>query len=231
MSPKDISAPTVMPGDRETWARQLNLCNFVNAYYQFRDLTECGSVRTILMVGPGQGLETAVLRWRGFSVTTLDIDATFVPDFVGSVHKMDMFQDGSFDAIVVSHVLEHMPLPFLSPSLAEIARVGRFALVYLPVAGRHVQARFNPGVKGIDLSFIFDVFNFLHKPSGLAADYHAGMHFWEIGMRGFWVRDVKKRLQLDFTILKSYRNRDWTPSYNFVLRSKRQHQTSVGRAP
>ena len=220
MRPRDIPLPTVMPVDRKSWGRQLNLCNFVNAYYQFRDLTECGGLRTILMVGPGQGLETAVLRWRGFNVTTLDIDDTFAPDVLGSVHKMDMFADGAFDAIVVSHVLEHMPLPFLGPALAEIARVGRFALVYLPVAGRHVQARFHPAVKGIDLSLIVDVFNFMHKPSGVAADYCSGMHFWEVGMRGFRVRDVKKRLEVDFEVVKSYRNKDWTPSYNFVLKSK-----------
>ena len=219
-----------MPIDRESWGRQLNLCNFVNAYYQFRDLTDCGGVRTILMVGPGQGLETAVLRWRGFNVTTLDIDDTFAPDFLGSVHRMDMFQDGAFDAIVVSHVLEHLPLPFLAPALAEIARVGRFAVVYLPVAGRHVQARFNPSLKGIDLSLIVDVFNFMRKPSGLSADYCSGMHFWEVGMRGFRVRDMTKRLQVDFEVVKSYRNPDWTPSYNFVLKSKRSAPINRGRS-
>src|SRR4051812_14446860 len=135
--------PTVMPVDRIQWGRQLNLCNFINAYYQFNDIRELGDVESILVVGPGQGLEPTVLKWRGFRVTTLDIDETFSPDVIGSVHKMDMFGNRSFDAIIVSHVLEHLAVPFLDPALEEIARVGRYALVYLPVAGRHIQARFN----------------------------------------------------------------------------------------
>lgn len=218
--PAAAPTPTVMPVDRENWGRQLNYCNFVNAYYQFNDIRELGDVESILLVGPGQGLEPAVLKWRGFRVTTLDIDDTFSPDVVGSIHKMEMFEDSSFDAVIVSHVLEHLAVPYLMPSLAEIARVGRYAVVYLPVAGRHIQARFNPNIKGIDLSLIVDAYNYFHQPDGVSPNYCAGMHFWEVGMRGFRVRDLKKRFGVNFEILKNYRNRDWNPSYNFVLRSK-----------
>jgi hypothetical protein len=209
-----------MPVDRASWGNQLNLCNFVNAYYQLRDVTGCGNIRSILMVGPGQGLETAMLRWRGYEVTTFDIDETFRPDIVGSVHNMDTFADQTFDAVIVSHVLEHLAVPYLMPSLAEIARVGRFALIYLPVAGRHMQVRVTPGVKAIDLSLIADVFNYFHKPDGVSPNYCMKMHFWEVGMRGFRVREIKKRLDVNFKLLRSYRNPDWNPSYNFVLRSK-----------
>ena len=79
----------------------------MNAYYEYRDLQACGTGRRLLIVGSGQGLDTVVLRWRGYEVTRLDIDETFEPEVVGSVHDMHMFQAGAFDAVIASHVLEH----------------------------------------------------------------------------------------------------------------------------
>jgi hypothetical protein len=34
------------------------------------------------VVGPGQGFDTQVLRWRGYDVATLDIGIRFTPDFL-----------------------------------------------------------------------------------------------------------------------------------------------------
>jgi SAM-dependent methyltransferase len=217
----DIPAPDVMPIDRHAWSVQLNLSNFVNTYYQFRDLQSLKDVRSVLIVGPGQGLDTHVLKWRGYEVATFDIDTTFNPDFLGSVHDMPMFADGRFDAVIVSHVLEHIAVPYLDMALKEIARVGNHALIYLPVAGRHVQARFSPGFKGIDLSWIVDLYNRFHRPDGVTARYCGGQHFWEVGMRGFRPKDLARRMSRWFDVLASYRNRDWNPSYNFVLKSRR----------
>ncbi len=216
---KDASVPAPMPVDRQEWAKQLNLSNFVNAYYQYRDLQSFEGCKRILIVGPGQGLDTEVLKWRGYEVKTFDIDETFCPDFIGSVHDLSRFEDQQFDAVIASHVLEHLPVAYLDEALKEIARVGRFALIYLPVAGRHMQARLMPGFKGIDISLVVDLLNYFRKPDGVIPRYMAGMHYWEIGMRGWRVGDVKKRLSQHFDIQASYRNRDWLPSYNFVLRS------------
>ncbi len=209
-----------MPVDRQQWARQLNLSNFVNTYYQFRDLQALGNCRKTLIVGPGQGLDTEVLRWRGYDVTTFDIDDTFRPDHLGSVHDMPMFESRQFDAVIASHVLEHLPEPYLDRALAEIARVGGFALIYLPVAGRHMQVRLSPGFRGIDLSFILDLFNYFHRPSGIAAKYCQRQHYWEVGMRGFRVHNLVARMAKHFDVIQVYRNRDWNPSQNFVLRSR-----------
>lgn len=221
MKPSNIPKPGAMPVDREAWSREFHLSNFINCYYQYRDLQLLGGSRTVLIVGPGQGLEVQVLRWRGYDVTTLDIDPVFKPDHVGSVHQMDMFVDGQFDVVIASHVLEHLAVPYLDPALREIARVGRYALIYLPVHGRHLQLRAIPGFKDLDLSLIFDVRNPLARPDGVIPRYMAGQHFWEVGLRGFRVSDLLKRMAPYFRLLRVYRNKDWLPSQNFVLKSKR----------
>lgn len=221
MNQKEL-APGIMPLDRASWYHKIHLSNFINTYCQFRDIQSCGGVRNILEVGSGQGLTTQVLRWKGYDVTTFDIDRTFEPDYVGSIHDLHMFEDGQFDAVIASHVLEHLPVSFLDKSLEEIARVARYALVYLPIAGRHFHLRLCPGFKGIDISIILDFLNPFTKPDGLTPKFCQNQHFWEVGMRGFKVHDLKRRFAVQFDLLNIYRNRDWNSSINFVLSSRRR---------
>jgi hypothetical protein len=223
--------PTVMPVDRQEWASRLALCNFVNAFYVYRDLGRLDSARRVLFAGPGQGLDPVVLRWRGYEVTTFDIDETFHPDEIGSVHDLSRFASKSFDAVVASHVLEHMAVPYLDAALAEIARVARFAVLYFPVAGRHAQLRMIPGFHGFDWSWIADLFNVFHRPDGITPRYCKGQHFWEVGYRGFRKRDLITRFSRSFDVLSCYRNRDWLPSLNFVLRSRSHHPEDPASAP
>lgn len=208
-----------MPLDRKAWKQELELSNFVNTYCQYRDLNSLENVRRILIVGPGQGLDTHVLKWRQFEVTTFDIDETFDPDHLGSVHDLSMFHTQQFDAVIVSHVLEHLPVSYLDQALRELSRVARYSLIYLPVAGRHGLLRFRLGLRGVAWSIAWDFFNPFHRPDGLQPRYRDGQHFWEVGMRGFRVRDLRARFQPLFKILREYRNYDWIYSYNFVLRS------------
>jgi SAM-dependent methyltransferase len=220
MDDPSIPVPTVMPVDRGQWGQQLHLCNFINAYYQYQDLSLCGCVKKILVIGPGQGLDTHIFKWRGYEVTTLDIDETFNPDVIGSAHDLSRFEDHSFDVVIASHVLEHLAVPYLDQCLSEFARVGVYALIYVPVAGRHFQYRIKFDLKGIDGSFVFDLFNYFHKPDGVTARYCQGQHYWEMGMRGFTARALRERFSRHFKVIDSYRNKDWNPSHNWVLGPK-----------
>ncbi len=218
--------PAPMPVESEAWRSEIGLSLFINTYYQYRDVKQLSSAcSTILIIGSGQGLDAQVFRWKGYAVTTFDIDNAFEPDYTGSVHDLSLFKDRSFDVVIASHVLEHLPEPYLDKALYEIARVGKNAIIYLPVHGRHLQFRFAPGFKGIDISFILDIFNYFIRPDGETPRYMEGQHYWEVGMRGYRVKDLRRRFKQYFEILSCYRNKDWLPSQNFVLLSKSSRDT------
>jgi hypothetical protein len=206
--------------DSVAWGRELNLSNFVNSCYQFKDIQGLPEVHRILIVGVGQGLDTTVLKWKGYDVTTFDIDAAFCPDFLGSVHDLHMFGDKQFDLVIASHVIEHLPIAYLDTALAELARVAQFALIYVPTAGRPVELRMSPGFADLRLSIVFDLYNWFLRPNPAKALFCGGQHYWELGRYGFSRRQLAKRLANHFEILRCYRNKDWLFSFNYVLRSK-----------
>jgi hypothetical protein len=209
-----------MPIDTKSWGQQLSVSNFVNTYYQYRDIQTLPPTRRILIVGLGQGLDTGLLKWRGYEVVTFDIDKTFGPDVVGSVHDLQMFSDKQFDVVIASHVLEHLPMAYLDSALGELARVANFALIYLPTAGRPVELRIAPGFGGLRWSIVFDVYNWFRRPNPTKALFCRGHHYWEVGRLGFWRRDIRRRLSQHFIVLQQYRNKDWLFSFNFVLKAK-----------
>ena len=217
----EVPSPRPMPVVSQVWAQRLDLSNFINAFYQYRDLQGIPQCKTVLIIGPGQGFATQVLKWRGYEVTTLDIDPAFGPDEVGSAHDLRRFRDGQFDAVVASHVLEHLPVAYLGQALAEISRVGDYALIYLPVNGVYAQLRLTSNFRAFDYSLLLTISKWFDRPELTTPRYMSGQHYWEVGLKGFSVRDLIRRMEAHFVLLGTYRNKDWLPSQNFVLRSRR----------
>lgn len=209
--------PPMVP---QEWAARLDLSNFVNAYYQYRDVKSLPDCKTVLIVGPGQGLPTVVLKWRGYEVTTIDIEPAFSPDEIGSVHDLSRYEAAAFDVLIASHVLEHLPEGSLDQALAEIARTARYALVYLPVHGVYGQLRLSSNFRGFDHALLLTLSKCFERPDGNTPRYMSGQHYWELGLKGFRVRDMVARMNQHFDVLRNYRNRDWLPSHNFILKSK-----------
>ena len=116
----------------------------------------------VLIVGPGQGVDASFLKWRKYKITTIDIDDTFKPDIIGSVHDLNMFADDEFDVVIASHVLEHLPIQYLDMALQEIARISRHAIIYLPVHGIPVHLRFRLGLTIFEFSLLFNLYDYFN---------------------------------------------------------------------
>ena len=208
-----------MPGDRKKWYSDIHISNFVNTYYQYRDLQSFKECEKILIVGPGQGVDANFLKWKKYKITTIDIDDTFKPDIIGSVHDLNMIADNEFDVVIASHVLEHLPIQYLDKALYEISRVSKHAIIYLPVHGVPFHLRFRLGVTIFEFSVLFNLFNYFKKTDGTKPKYMSGQHYWEVGVRGFRLKDVSTRISKFFKIVLVYRNKDWVSSQNFLLTS------------
>jgi hypothetical protein len=218
-----VPRPHPMPVDAAEYARALSPSGFLNAYYQLRDVLSYRP-RRVLVVGVGVGLEPLVLREKfGVEVTTLDVDARFGPDVVGSVHDMAAFADRQFDVVVASHVLEHLPFAYFDQSVDELARVARHAVVYLPFAGRHLELKLTYAQRVREWAARLRLPP-LARITGNEPCLQEGHHYWEVGYRGFSPGALARRFERRFTIDRRYHNRDWAYSINFLMTAK------VGRA-
>jgi SAM-dependent methyltransferase len=99
---------------------------FASYWHQIEETGALGG--RILEVGIGNGTVAAVLRARGFDVTTVDIDPQLNPGVVADVRKLP-FAAGAFDTVLVAEVLEHIPWEDVPVALGEIARVATRGVV------------------------------------------------------------------------------------------------------
>jgi hypothetical protein len=220
--------PRCMPVDAKQYAGNFSQVNFLNAYYQIRDVLTYHPEK-ILIIGVGVGLEPLILRHKfRLDVCSLDIDCGFEPDCVGSVHNMKMFYDQQFDVVIASHVLEHLPFSFFRTCLEELARVAKHAVVYLPYAGRNLEWKFTWAQHCREYGFR------VHLPplrwiSGQKPELQDGQHYWECGIPGFSKKKISSTIEMYFQIDKMYQNQDWKNSMNFLLTSKyKKHLSPSG---
>jgi len=93
-------------------------------------------VQTILDVGCGDGTITNILA-KNYDVTGLDISKEALkyvraPKVIGNCAALP-FPDSSFDLVLASEVLEHLPLGVFERTLAELERVSKkYILISVP---------------------------------------------------------------------------------------------------
>ena len=95
--------------------------------------------KRILNAGSGSGSPprlAPLLRSPGWEEVRLDIDQAVKPDVVGSITSLDaLFPAASFDAILCSHVLEHLFAHEVYPALLQFRKLLKpdgFALIMCP---------------------------------------------------------------------------------------------------
>jgi len=166
----------------------------------------------ILEIGPGNKFVTGYLSNLGYDIKTLDIDEDNQPDVVGSVLELP-FDDNSFDLILCSEVLEHLPFDNFMVALEQMRRVAKkYVVLSLPRWGWLFYVK-------IKLPFL-KYKKFYFKLSGLKKHKIGGKHFWEIGKAGYPLKKIKYLIkEQKFKIIKDYLDPD-SPYHHFFILEK-----------
>lgn len=181
--------------------------------YQIQEILNCGA-KTVLEIGPGNGVVTYVLRKAGIHVDTLDHDPALKTDLVASVLDLP-FQPNSYDAVLCCQVLEHIPWNMFQQAIKEITRLTReIAVISMPHRSRHYYIDFKlPKIKKIKWSIDIPL-------KGHTQFEFNGEHYWEIGM-GIDEDDIIATIQkTGCKAIKSYRVPEFLCHHFFILSAR-----------
>lgn len=152
-----------------------------------------------LEVGTGSGVVKQTLIGAGVDTVSVDFAEDLAPDLVGDVRDLPV-GDASYDVVLASQVLEHIPWDDVPKAVSEIRRVCRtHAVLSLPQAGwgvgivasAHALGFFNQQgtslIAGLPWRHRFD-----------------GQHHWEVGARGTRQATVRNVLATGFAVVREY---------------------------
>lgn len=170
----------------------------------------------VLVVGKGDNIVPTVISSFGISVTTFDYSADLAPDVVGDVKDIEKhFGSNSFDLIVCCQVLEHLEYSYFDDVLAQLSRISKYVLLSLP----HRRTSLFSGA--IRLPYItlkpkVTIPRFYRKYFWRFSD---SQHYWEIGIKGYSSRKVRKDISKHFYIAKEFSDSLNTYNKFYVLNS------------
>jgi ubiquinone/menaquinone biosynthesis C-methylase UbiE len=169
----------------------------------------------VLEIGIGNGFVSRYLRDCGVRVTTLDLDAKLKPSVCGSVIDLP-FTGNCFDTISCCEVLEHLPHDIVPHALAELARVAAKQVVLsVPDVSPYFQWKY-------DLPFLGQSYGLrsLHFwPWGKQHTFD-GEHYWELGKKGYSLRDFISALQSAGLAAYSWQRAVGNPYHRFFVATK-----------
>jgi SAM-dependent methyltransferase len=150
--------------------------------------------RKVLEIGVGTGLIAAALRHLGIEVVTLDAQEQLSPSLVASVTDIPL-ADGAVDVSLCCQVLEHLPFSEFEGVLRELRRVTVTGLVLsLPDVTRGAGVMWSrPPRKRPRLGQVS--WPRFRPPRIPTQRLEVAGHYWEIGYRGFSLRQVSKGIR------------------------------------
>ncbi len=185
---------------------------WVTYYWSIRNVLD-RRLESVLEVGVGSKVVSSVLRNNEVRLTTFDIDPNLEPDYVGSVTDLP-FGENTFDGVLCTEVLEHMPWEQTRQAIRELHRVTRkFAFVTVP----HFTLSFAMLLR-LPILQLRELRLRLPLPVSLKPN---GQHFWECGRPGYPVSKLRKEFRdAGFIVASETRPPTQYSSAFFVLQKK-----------
>jgi SAM-dependent methyltransferase len=196
-----------------------HLPRFICYFHQI-ELVKSLSPKTVLEIGIGNKTVSNYLRQHGYALTTVDFDSKLEPDCVADIRALP-FEDNSFDVVLTSEVLEHLPWQDVDKALIELHRVSKkYVVISVPYCS--TCAEFT-----VRLPTFLQKFFGRHYLDLLIALPHFfktfkfnGEHYWELGTKSRSMRKFKKLLETRFKIIRKLRP-IFVPADRFLVLEKK----------
>ena len=212
--------------DAADYIKNIDLQNWHRYYVVIKTVQEVGA-KKVLEVGIGNEIIKYCLLTLSINYKSIDINAKLNPNIVCDIREFQPQITESFDCVICTEVLEHMPFNDLSLNLTNIYNYltpGGSAIITVP----HREARIMVVSPFSHYTARFISLPYLHTPRGywnvlinhlkrkVDLDPH---HCWEIGRAGitipklekemtktgFRIEKFRKLLYVDFWLLKKCR--------------------------
>lgn len=154
--------------------------------------------KSVLVIGPGDGIVVEALKLHIDVVKTLDIAEDLKPDYLGSVLDIQSATTEKFDVIVCCQVLEHIPFEQFESALKSIKQNCNHALISLPFAHTNLIEFFIRLPKMICFYFNLIFPKFYKKWK------FDGEHHWEVGCKGTEKKVITQKILKYFKIQNEY---------------------------
>lgn len=194
------------------------LSSFISYYHQIDLFRQLGR-RQLLEIGIGNKTVTTYLRHHGFDVATCDFNENLEPDFVADIRQLP-FEDNSFEVVMACEILEHLKWEDVGKAVAELHRVSsEYVIVSLPQITLFLELACKfPLVRKL---FKRDFFDFYISLPLAVWKMLSPSHQWEIGVRNYPIRKIRKALRQGFSIEKEVRPVLNSRHHFFVLKKSK----------
>lgn len=171
------------------------------------------SPKNVLEIGIGNKVVSDYLS-KYTKIKKFDINPNLLPDVVGSVENISKhFKPNSFDVVLCSQVLEHVPFNKFDRCLSQIKDISnKYVILSLPHAAIHIRGNFSI-FKNFQLKLNLTI------PRPIKHKFYLG-HYWEIGKKHYSKKLLRKHLKKYFDIKLEYGMSE-DPYYRFYILEKK----------
>lgn len=196
-----------------------HLPRFICYFHQI-ELVKSLSPKTVLEIGIGNKTVSNYLRQHGYQLTTVDFDRQLEPDYIADVRALP-FENDSFDVVLASEIIEHLPWADVDQALSELHRVSKkHVIISVPYCSTCTEftIRLPTPLQKLLGRMYLDLL--IALPHFFRNFKFNGEHYWELGTKGRSVRNFKNLLHKWFKILKEVRP-ILVPSDRFLVLEKK----------
>jgi len=196
-------------------------------YYHILRTVLAYKPNNVLEIGLGTGVVAHLLRFNGVNVVCGDFDVSLDPDVLFDIRQCP-FKCGSFDVVLASQVLEHIPFEDVSDAVCSMAMSAKKGIVISVPYNRHnvslsLNVKFNRYLRfrGAINTFIDRFLNF-YVNCGIDQSSKSFVpdreHRWEIGYKEYPLSRVRAAIERACPVETEFRVPRAPYHYVFALR-------------